>query len=222
MQPAADPTGDRADREPRAATPPLCAIGDDHLPMQNREKIAPSRSSAVNSPVIADERGLRAAQFLGEELERGGRRVEMMRGGGEARLGLAQRDEMALAREEGAFHVLVRARLREDFVLQEIDAGPGLGRQEHVPPRGRAFLAAHLDPGELPARSILLWTTMRGSAAGSASRMAASAAAGGAASRASTITSARSACATAAQVRSMPSVSIGSSVGAQARGVDHA
>ena len=31
-----------------------CAIGDDHFPMQNREKIAPSRSSAVNSPVIAD------------------------------------------------------------------------------------------------------------------------------------------------------------------------
>ena len=47
--------------------------------MQNREKITPSRSSAVNSPVIARQRRLRLAQFLGEELERRRRGGEVRR-----------------------------------------------------------------------------------------------------------------------------------------------
>ena len=52
----------------------LCAL---YLPMQKREKISPSRSSAVNSPVIDRERLLRGAQLLGEELDRRRLRVDM-------------------------------------------------------------------------------------------------------------------------------------------------
>ena len=66
-----------------------------HFPMQKRAKISPSRSSAVNSPVIAPSAVLREAQLLGEELRRseltGCRRRAARRRGGARRGGARAR-----------------------------------------------------------------------------------------------------------------------------------
>ena len=141
VQPAADPAGDR---------------GHARAPRRRAATARDWRRSFAD----AEPRKDRAEQIVGGELagdrrQRGCARRAVPRrraraaAGAASRcsaaaarcaLGVAQRDEMALAREERAFHVLVRARQREDFVLQEIDAGAGLRRQEHVPPRGAPFV----------------------------------------------------------------------------------
>ena len=116
-----------------------------------------------------------------------------MRGRGEMRVGVAQRDQVPLAGEKRALHVLVRARLREDFVAQRVDAGAGLRGQAARGAAGRRRRPALDLRGATPARSILLWTTMRGSAAGIARESMHPRRPAAIAVRASTITSARSA-----------------------------
>ena len=102
-----------------------------YFPMQKRLKMAPSKSSAVNSPVIGSERGLRFAQLLGEELERvaacvsSSRRREHQVFGGSV-----QRAQMPLACEKRPFHVSVRADGGKGIALaQEADPGAAQSRE---------------------------------------------------------------------------------------------
>ena len=66
-------------------------------------KITPSKSSALNSPVISFKRVLRQAQFLGQQVERLGLAREMRRGFHQVGVDAAQRVQVAFARDEHAF-----------------------------------------------------------------------------------------------------------------------
>ena len=135
------PSGCTASPPPRRwRGPPATSTGvaSLHLPMQKREKMTPSRSSAVNSPVIAAERGLRLAQFLGEELERRRRRARWRAAASRCARAVAQRLEVPLAREEHAFHVLAaRRRAASTCCRRASTPAPVLRRQPDVA-RGRA------------------------------------------------------------------------------------
>ena len=120
--------------------------------MQKRPKMTPSRSSAVNSPVIADSACLRLAQLLGEELDgrRGG--GDVRRGGGQVPGRRTQRVDVARAREVGVLGRGIGADHRQHLALQRRQAVPGQRGQVHVAPRGAALLArrgVRRDAGEV-------------------------------------------------------------------------
>ena len=104
-----------------------------HLPMQKREKITPSRSSAVNSPVIAESAVCASRSSSARSSSGGVRAARCCRRARKVGRRFAQRVEMPLAREKRVLHVLVRAGQREDFVAQQLDAFARLRRQPHVP-----------------------------------------------------------------------------------------
>ena len=186
---------------------------------RTREKIAPSRSSAVNSPVIAASAVCAAAQILGQQLERRPRRrPRVVPPPRVARPHRAMRRDAARARGMSPPCPRAFRRARGFPAAAARRPHPSSRRERHGAPHDagsppRSGTARTSTFGTSPGRSILLWTTSRGSAPGIWARIAASSSAIPPPALASTSTSARSARATAAQVRSMPSVSMGSSVG---------
>ncbi len=107
----------RRSRVPRAnstAARPL------HLPMQKREKMTPSRSSAVNSPVIAAS-AFCASRSSSATSSSGGRARREMRGCGArgARPRRASAPRWRSRARNVSFHVLVRAGEREHLAAQQ-------------------------------------------------------------------------------------------------------
>ena len=153
-----------------------------HFPMQKREKIAPSRSSARELAGDRRERRVRLAQTPrrssssgGFAPARGARRRRQMLGR------VAQRPSAARARET----CLPCPRARRPAPASPAAAarrpprssptGRLGARRAASPRRSRRLRSSTRGAG--PARSILLCTTSRGSAAGSCARIAASASA---------------------------------------------
>ena len=146
-----------------------------HLPMQKREKITPSRSSAREFAGDRRQRVLRvraAPRRRARAAARDASRCARPRARCASRR--AQRDQMPLAREERVLHVLVRAR---DAPASRCSSrsmpAPVFADRYTSRLRPRASRIARC--GAMPARSILLCTTTRGSAGGSRARIAASA-----------------------------------------------
>ena len=181
-------------------------------------KITPSRSSAVNSPVIAASACCAPRSSSAKSSSGGGAACEMRAAA--SRCVAARRAARAGgARARGTCPPCPRARRRPRAWPRASSSTPApvLRRKPHVV-RAAPSIAERLRRRS-PARSILLWTTMRAQrrrqsredrGVGGVDR----------GSRASVTISARSARAIAAHVRSMPMRSIGSARLAQARGVD--
>ena len=170
---AAEPAGERADGESAATLKPLACPGRHHLPMQKREKI--DAQQIVGGELAGDraERDLRRAQLLGEELERGRRRGEMLRGGREPRVGLAQRAQMALAARNApsmsscaptSARISCRSTSTPAPVFAESQTCGRLGGG--AAPPSSAGSPRSSDFGAIARRSILLWTTIRGNRGG--------------------------------------------------------
>jgi len=95
-----------------------------HFPMQKRVKIWPSRSSAVNSPVIESSFALRKTKFFCKEFA-----LRHRLPGSLKRLGdVLEGDEVPLARHEHIFSTRLPAGEREQRAAQRVDALAGPGR----------------------------------------------------------------------------------------------
>ena len=180
--------------------------------MQNREKITPSRSSAVNSPVIADSAcARRAVPRRRARAAAGGCRDELRAPRRVRAAASRSACEMTLAREKGALHVLVRAGHARASLLPASSmparrSSPTATRAaarvarfsrgaRHRRKSGEVDLVVHDDARQRRGSRARMRRPPRPACV--------------AASRASTSTSARSARCTAAQVRSMPSARSG-------------
>jgi hypothetical protein len=94
-----------------------------YFPMQKRPKIAPSRSSALNAPVIDASGVLRRAQLLGEQLDRRRRRGGVLRRQSQMPVGpCASAADVARAREIRLFRAFARADRVEHRALDQVDA----------------------------------------------------------------------------------------------------
>ena len=106
----------RARRTPRSRVPAASGAPALHLPMQKREKMTPSRSSRDEFADDRAERRLRRAIPRRRARAAGGASARWRAAAATCVDGVAQGQQMPLAREERAFHVLVRAGEREDLL----------------------------------------------------------------------------------------------------------
>ena len=153
----------RADREP---CDPVKRPGPPHLPMQKREKI--DAEQVVGGEFAGDrrERVLRLAQLLGEELERrrGGRELRRARARDARPLRAAPRGG---ARARGTCPPCPRARPTSARISRRRISTPAPVFADSQTCRVAPSSAGAIDFGSSATRSILLCTTMRGSADGS-------------------------------------------------------
>ena len=176
-------------------------------------KITPSRSSAENSPVIAASACCASRSSSAKSSIGGGAAATWPPP--RARCAAASRSA-ATCRSRARYAssvALVGADDREDLALERASTPSPVFADSHTCGAAAPSSVRASACGAIAARSALLCTTTRGSAAGRRARIARSAAGSAcAAARASTISTTRSARSTAAHVRSMPMRSTASSV----------
>jgi hypothetical protein len=174
---------------------------------RNRLKMTPSRSSAVNSPVISTQRLLGQAQFFGKQFK--GRQADALddMAGAAATCSCAAakyvRAQVALAGNEDIFG-LMPAGDAQQFLTQQVDTLIGLGRQGNC---GVGFVVAL---SRRRGQVDLVVDVMRCRRSGRRARISRSASVTPV--RASTSSSTTSARSISCQLRSMPIFSTSSSV----------
>ena len=186
-----------------------CSGALTYLPMQKREKITPSRSSAVNSPVIADSARCASASSSANSSSGGDRASRWSQRARQMLVGAPQRDEVALARDEAVLAGRLHTRAREHLRLR---ARPRLRRsapRSRHARRRRAARSAKAGPRDRSCCARRAAALRREAARAARDRRRAARCD---CARASTSSSVRSARAIAACVRSTPMRSTGSSV----------